>query len=266
MNTIGIIGAGTMGQAIIKGLLDSGTASELLCVSDIVQDKVEMVKTQYGVMVSPHNKELVSRSKTIILCVKPQDVDRVLLDISREVHKETLIISILAGIPLKKLESSFSFDVPVIRVMPNTPVLVGEGMTAICRGTHVQDSHVEFTLNIFNSVGKTVVVKEEYLDIVTGLSGSGPAYVFVIAEALADGGVKLGLPRDVAYKLATQTLLGAAKLLIESEEHPGVLKDKVTSPGGTTAAGLFVLEQGGVRASIMGAVEAASKKAKKLRK
>ena len=265
MERIGIIGAGNMGWAIIKGLIEySGVQPEFLSVYDIAKEKIDAIKSQYDVTISTDNKDILSRSKIIILCIKPQDVDNVLKDIRGLVKKDMLIISILAGISIRKIEDAFALDVPVIRAMPNTPALVGEGMTAICGGRHIKDGHIESALNIFNSVGKTVVVKEEYLDIVTGLSGSGPAYVFVIAEALADGGVKLGLPRDVADTLAAQTLLGSAKLLIETSEHPGVLKDKVTSPGGTTAAGLFVLEQGGVRASIISAVEAATNRARKL--
>jgi pyrroline-5-carboxylate reductase len=200
----------------------------------------------------------------IILCVKPQVMDEVLKEIESGLSEKQLVISIAAGISIKGIQAKIGQAIPLVRAMPNTPAVIQEGVTALsgCRGLPTE--HLNFAQSLFESVGKVVVVDESLMDAVTGLSGSGPAYVYLAIEALIDGGVRVGIPRNVAHILAVQTVLGSAKMVRETGEHPAVLKDRVTSPGGTTIAGLQRLEEGGLRATLIEAVEAATHRSREL--
>jgi pyrroline-5-carboxylate reductase len=222
----------------------------------------ELIKT-YGV-VGGTNAEVARQSDVVVLAVKPQILDQVLRGLSPEISREKLVVSVAAGVPIAAIERRLHPPMRVVRAMPNTPATVGAGATAIAMGEHATDDDLRVAKAIFDSVGITVVLEESQLDAVTGLSGSGPAYLFLIIEALADAGVKVGLSRRASLQLAAQTVLGSAKLLIESGQHPGLLKDHVTSPGGTAIAGLHTLEAGGLRNVLMNAVEAATRRSKEL--
>ncbi len=210
------------------------------------------------------NLEVVRASEIVVLSIKPQIMERVLDEIRCAVTPEKLVISIAAGISIASIEERLPPDVHVIRVMPNTPALVQAGATVIAPGEHATETDLALARAIFDAVSQTFILDESQMDAVTGLSGSGPAYIFLIIEALADAGVKVGLSRYVAQALAAQTVVGSAKLLIETNEHPGVLKDMVTSPGGTAIAGLHTLEAGGLRTTLINAVEAATKRSREL--
>ena len=262
---LGFIGGGNMAEAMIKGLITSSfIEAKNIIVSDVATARLDFLHSEYKVKITSDNREAVSKSDVVILAVKPQSVKKVLQDfIDLEMEKK-LIVSVAAGVPISSMEEALSPDgsrkVGIVRTMPNTPALVQEGATAISAGEHVSKQDVKVAHRIFEAVGKTVDVDESLLDAVTGLSGSGPAYIFMIIEALSDAGVKMGLPRDVSNTLTIQTVLGSAKLACESGKHPGELKDMVTSPGGTTIAGLHTLEAGGLRTSLMDAVEAATER------
>jgi pyrroline-5-carboxylate reductase len=264
---IGFIGGGKMGGAIIGGLLSRGVADAgRVWVSDTAKERLAELKDLYGVHTTTDNRTVVKNAEILVLAVKPQVMGPVLRELAGAIGRTKLVISIAAGIPLAFLEGNLGKGVRVIRTMPNTPALAGEGATALARGSHASEKDLEAARRIFGAVGRTVVVPEEQIDAVTGLSGSGPAYVFIILEALSDGGVRMGLPRDTALLLAAQTLLGAAKLYLSGDRHPGQLKDMVTSPGGTTIAGIQALEEGGLRAALIRAVEAATLRSKELGK
>ncbi|GEA17063.1 pyrroline-5-carboxylate reductase [Moorella sp. E306M] len=261
---IGFLGAGAMGEALIRGLLQSRQipAARILAW-DIRRERLQELEGTYGLQTVVGREELAARADILILAVKPQNVKEALGGLI--VGKEKLVISIIAGVTLARL-ASYLGEVPIVRVVPNTPALVGEGMTALAANKFVQPEALEKALAIFRSVGRAIVLPEEQLNAVTGLSGSGPAYIYMLIEALADGGVRQGLARSVALELAAQTVLGAARMVLATGEHPGVLKDKVTSPAGTTIAGLTVLEDRGVRGAIIRAVEAATLRAESLSK
>jgi pyrroline-5-carboxylate reductase len=264
---IGFIGGGKMGSALINGILSRDLLpAGNITVSDAAKERLEDIKKTCGVRVSEDNKKTAKGADIIILAVKPQNMAEVLEEISGILDKNKLIISIAAGISTQYIEGYIKKGARVIRVMPNTPALIGEGATAITRGSQATDEDFTVTRYIFEAVGITVSVKEDLMDAVTGLSGSGPAYGFVIIDALADAGVNMGISRDIALKLAAQTLLGAAKLCLKGDKHPAELKDMVTSPGGTTIAGLKAMEEGKLRATLMAAVEAATLRAKELGK
>lgn len=261
---LGFIGAGNMAEAMIRGLLARGAATpDELYASDRREEHLTKMRESYGIHTGT-NVEVARAAEVVVLAVKPQAMDKVLREIGPVVTKEQVVISIAAGVPIEAIERRLHPPARIIRAMPNTPALVGAGATALAAGDHALPQDVEVAKRIFDAVGKTVVLDEELLDAVTGLSGSGPAYVFLIVEALSDAGVKVGLSRDHAMTLAAQTVLGSAKLLIETGEHPGVLKDRVTSPGGTSIAGLHTLEAGGVRTTLINAVEAATRRSKEL--
>lgn len=265
--TIGFIGGGNMGEALINGLLKSGSfdASHIR-VSDISQDRLHHLRDTYQVSIFADNGELAGGSDVIVLAVKPQQVGDVLAETHASLEHLPLLISIAAGVPIASLEQGLAKPVPVVRVMPNTPALVLTGVSAIAGGTHTDSEHLAVARALFEAVGVVVEVDEIHMDAVTGLSGSGPAYVYLFVEALIDAGVLMGLSRPVARALAVQTTLGAAKLLAESGEHPGALKDQITSPGGTTIHGLAILESGGMRGMLMDAVEAATRRSEELGK
>jgi len=262
--TIGFVGTGNMGEALIRGLLKAGVAEPShILGSDPRSDRAAELAEKYGIRTTGDNTEVARQSDILILSIKPQVMERVLEEIGPEIHAQVLVISIAAGVPLAAIESRLP-QARVIRTMPNMPALVGAGATAIALGGHATDDDLKAAHRIFDSVGMTVALDETQMDAVTGLSGSGPAYVFLVIEALADAGVKVGLSRHHAQALAAQTLLGSAKLLIETDEHPGRLKDMVTSPGGTAIAGLHTLEAGGLRTTLMDAVETATRRSREL--
>lgn len=262
---IGFLGGGAMGEAIITGLLRAGlVASSQLYVSDVSAGRLQHLEHVHGVRVTSENSAVVREADIVILAVKPQVAVPLLKEIAPLARPEQTFISIVAGISIDSLESGLQASIPVVRVMPNTPCLVGEGASAISPGRYAREEHVKKALAIFAAAGKAVEVPESLLDCVTGLSGSGPAYMYVILEGFIDGAVRLGLPRDTARVLIAQTMLGAAKLVLETGEHPGRLKDMVTTPGGTTMAGLFALEEGAVRALMMEAVAAATQRSREL--
>ena len=262
--TVGFIGTGNMAEALIRGLVHAGVAQkEQLLGSDPREERCQEMTERYGVRVVADNVEVARQADILVLSVKPQVMAKVLEQVGPHIHPHALVISIAAGIPLAAIEAQLP-QARVIRTMPNTPALVGAGATAIAAGGHATDEDIKAARRIFDSVGTTVVLDESQLDAVTGLSGSGPAYIFLIIEALSDAGVKVGLSRYNAQALAAQTVLGSAKLLIETNEHPGRLKDMVTSPGGTAIAGLHTLEAGGLRTTLMNAVEAATRRSREL--
>jgi pyrroline-5-carboxylate reductase len=264
---LAVIGVGAMGSALVRGLIQSGKVKpEQIVAADIDPSKLAGIQT-LGIPTNDDNKSAVQQSEIVLLCVKPQVMDDVLADIAPVTDpKKHCVISIAAGVPIARIEASLPQGTPVIRVMPNTPAQVLAGASAIALGTNADENHRKIAHEIFSAVGLVVDVPEKLMDAVTALSGSGPAYVFLFAEALADAGVNLGLPRDVALKLAAQTLLGAAKMLLETGKHPAELKDMVTSPGGTTIAALSVLERRAFRGAIIEAISAAHQRAKELAK
>ncbi|HWP35384.1 MAG TPA: pyrroline-5-carboxylate reductase [Thermodesulfobacteriota bacterium] len=262
---IGFVGAGNMAEALIKGLLAAGASRRQLLASDHKPDRVTYIHKAYGIRTTADNREVVRAADIVVLAVKPQILPKVLDEIAEAVGPDKLVVSIAAGVPIEAIEAHLPRPARIVRVMPNTPALVQAGAAALVAGRHATEADVAAVKTIFDSVGRTVLLDDEGLmDAVTGLSGSGPAYVFVIIDALADAGVRVGLSREVALPLAAQTVLGAAKMLLETGEHPGALKDKVTSPGGTAIAGLHTLEQGGLRTTIINAVEAATRRAREL--
>jgi pyrroline-5-carboxylate reductase len=262
---VGILGTGNMGEALIHGLLYGHLCRpEQICCSDVRAERLKTIREKYEVKSTSHNVEVVKQSDVVILAVKPQIMKQVVEEIAKHLDLSKLIISIAAGVPLNAIEACARKDLKLIRVMSNICVSVREGVSAIAGGKHALKEDLVMAKMIFDSVGKSLFIEENLLDAVTGLSGSGPAYIFLIIDALADAGVKVGLSRDDALILAPQTVLGAAKMLIETGEHPGKLKDMVTSPGGTAIAGLHTLEEGGLRTTLINAVEIATQRSKAL--
>jgi pyrroline-5-carboxylate reductase len=263
--SIGLLGAGNMAGALIKSLLNAkATTPDRIMASDVREERLEELHRTFGVGVTEDNAKVVAFADLLVLCVKPQVIDKILPVLHDHLRPESLLVSIVAGVRLAALEARLAPGARLIRAMPNTPAMVLAGATAIAAGSNASAEDVLLAKQLFNTVGKTVVLEETLLDAVTGLSGSGPAYVMLMIEALADGGVKVGLHRETALLLAAQTVYGSAKLLIESGEHPGRLKDMVTSPGGTAIAGLHTLESGGLRRTLMDAVENATIRAGEL--
>lgn len=266
---LGFLGGGNMAEAMIKGMLSAGfVESKNIFVSDVMQSRQEFLHSEYKIKVTGDNRDIAAKCDILILAVKPQVVKKVLEEIHDLVDASKLIVSVVAGVAIITIEevlrSGQDKNISIVRTMPNTPALVQEGVTAIASGTHVSKTDIKVSHRLFEAVGKTVDVDESNMDAVTGLSGSGPAYIFMIIEALSDAGVKMGLSRDVANTLTVQTVLGAAKLARESGKHPGELKDMVTSPGGTTISGLHALEAGGLRNTLIDAVEQATLRSREL--
>jgi len=268
---IGIIGGGQMGTALVKGILHAGVAdASEITVSDVIASARERLHTESGVRTTNDNTEAAKNADVVVIALKPQVAAEALEPVAGKLMPTQTVLSIMAGVPTGKLERWLSGDdeaanpVHVVRAMPNTPALIGEGMAAISRGAHAKDADMNRAERILAAVGRVVRVDEKQLDAVTGLSGSGPGYVYTVIEALADGGVKVGLPKPLALELAAQTVLGAARMVLETEEHPAVLRDRVTSPGGTTIAGLHAMEAAGIRNALMQAVEAAARRSREL--
>lgn len=258
---LGFIGGGNMGEALIRGLIQSGVvASNRIQVYDVVAQRMDLLAQTFGILKAASLSQCVRTSDTVLVAVKPQNIQEVLEEMAPAASHRPLVISIVAGIPLLRLEGALPSGTPVIRVMPNTPALVLSGASALARGQHADDAHMETALKIFRAVGIAHEVPEKLLDAVTGLTGSGPAYVLCFLEALIDAGVLMGLPRPIASDLVIQTVLGTALMAQKTTKHPAVLKDMVTSPGGTTIHGLEVLESRGFRGAVLGAVRAATER------
>jgi pyrroline-5-carboxylate reductase len=265
MSSIAFLGAGAMGAALIRGLIAAKVyAPENIIAYDVDAARAQSLASELGLRASTSPEEACRDADVILAAIKPQTMLAALKPLHDIVGSQHTLISIAPGLSTTQLENCFSKPVPVLRVMPNTPCLVGQGAAAICRGVHATEEHQALGRRIFGAVGLAVDVEEKLLDAVTGLSGSGPAYVYVFIEALSDAGVRMGLSREAATRLAAQTVLGAAQMVLETGQHPGVLKDQVTSPGGTTIAGLHELERNGLRGAVMDAVQAATERAREL--
>ena len=255
-----------MAEAILSKALSSGIAScDDIAVCDISQARRNYIKEKYSVKVYELTDEAVESADIIFLAVKPQYFSDAVED-SGEVFEGKAVVSIMAGVSVKKIKDSIKSDCRVLRIMPNTPALVGAGMSVLCSETDLYEEELAFVRNIFEALGETEILSEKYIDAVTGVSGSGPAYVYMFIEAMADAGVLNGLPRDIAYKLAAQTVLGAGKMVIDTKMHPGKLKDMVSSPGGTTIEAVASLEKDGLRSAVINAVNACTNKSKLLGK
>lgn len=267
MIKLGIIGAGNMAEALLSGVLKAKLMTpDQIKISDIREERLAQLAARYKVKTAKSNQDVARDAETILLAVKPQQIKELLDEICRTVEPHQLVISIAAGIPLRVLEGKFTRPVPVIRVMPNTPAMVQEVAAGIASGRFVQKVHREFVVKMFNSMGEAVEVDESLMDAVTAVSGSGPAYLFYLVEALVEGGVAEGLDPEVARALAVQTMFGAAKMLSQTMEDPAKLRQQVTSPGGTTEAAIAVLTERDVAGAFKAAVAAARARSEELAK
>jgi pyrroline-5-carboxylate reductase len=265
MKRWGFIGAGRMATALVQGMLRARIAKDdSVVASDPLENARTSIQVETGIAVFASNLDVLKNSDVVVLAVKPQSMSLVLAELSKAVTSEHLVISIAAGITIESIVHGLGMHSRVVRVMPNTPALIGEGASAYALGAGALAEDAAIVEDLLGSVGQSVKVAESLLDAVTGLSGSGPAFVYLMIEALSDGGVRAGLPRDIASQLAVQTVVGAARMVFESGEHPGVLKDQVASPGGTTIAGLHALEKAGVRGAFIDAVVAATRRSAEL--
>lgn len=261
---ISFIGGGNMAEAIIKGLIGQNSGVQMM-VAEITTERRVYLNDRYpAVKVVDNAAEAAQFGEIVILAIKPQQATSVLTALEKSLHPDQLVVSIMAGVRTHTIEEALEPGTRVVRVMPNTPALVGEGATAVCGGRKANVSDLERVSNIFAQIGQVVQVEEKLMDAVTGLSGSGPAFVCMFIEGLTDAGVKNGIPRTIAEKLAVQTVLGTAKLVHESGDHPALLRDKVTSPGGTTIAGMHALEVGAFKGTVMNAVDVATARSKEL--
>ena len=264
---IGLIGCGNMAQAMITGIVSSKIVfGENVFVSDKDEEKLKYIKEKFNVNISKDNKEVAENSDIIILAVKPNKYGEVIQGIKDHVKKDVIIVVIGAGITIDYVEESFEKKLKIIRTMPNTPALVGEGMSAICYNELITENDLEDVVNIFKSFGKVEIIEEDLMDAIPAISGSSPAYVYMFIEALADGAVLDGVPRDKAYKMAAQSVLGAAKMVLETGEHPGELKDRVCSPSGTTIEAVYSLEKNNFRGTIMEAMRKCTDKTREMSK
>jgi pyrroline-5-carboxylate reductase len=263
--SIGVCGAGNMGRAIIKGLVAAGViAPDQIFVYNIHKAKAQKLADETGIVVVDSAQQLAEKSQALIMAVKPNIMPSSLNEIAGSIQNDTVIISIAAGLTIEQLASPLPRNTKIIRAMPNTPAMVGEGMASLTANQFVTATEKEAAKAVFESFGKAAYVEEHLIDSVCGLSGSGPAYVYMFIEALADGAVLEGMPRTMAYQFAAQTVLGAAKMVLETGEHPGKLKDDVCSPGGTTIEAVEALEEHGFRAAVSSAVIASAEKNKAL--
>lgn len=264
---LGFIGCGNMAKAMIGGIVTAKLYnSEKIMVSNPSNNSLQEVKDKYKVIATNDNLKVAEFADILILSVKPNKYMHVIEKIKSAVKQDTIIISIAAGLSIEKISSFFGKEVKLIRVMPNTPALVNEGMSAICRNKHISDGEMDEVVKIFKAFGKAEVVEERLMDVVTGLSGSSPAYVYMFIEALADGAVLQGMPRDKAYRMAAQSVLGAAKMVLNTGKHPAQLKDEVCSPGGTTIEAVYTLEKNNFRAAVIEAVNKCTEKSKNMAK
>lgn len=262
---LAVIGTGRMGETLIRVLLREGVVTPERVVATARRAKrLGKLADELGIEIAPDNHAAVQGADVILLCTKPQTADAVCAELRPTLGPNQVLVSILAGVSCAYLEQRLAEHVPVVRAMPNTPSLVGAGMTAVCKGRAADDDDLATVARVFEQLGRTVTLDEKYFDAVTGLSGSGPAFIYVMIEALAEGGVKVGLPRGVATELAAQTCLGAARMVLETGHHPAVLKDAVTTPAGCTIDGLLTLEEGGLRVTLIKAVVEATRRAREL--
>jgi pyrroline-5-carboxylate reductase len=260
---LAILGAGVMGETVLSGLLRAGWHADQIVATDRRLERQHELTTKYGIKML-ENTEAVAEAETVILVVKPQDMNDLLNEISQSIKPGALVVSLAAGVDTAFIESRLPEGIAVVRVMPNTPAQVDEGMAAISPGLHSTQDHLDRVTEILSATGRVITVPERYQDAVTAISGTGPAYLFFVVEAMIEAGVHLGLPRDTATELVVQTMLGSAKLLRETGEHPTVLRERVTSPGGTTAAAVRELEDHKVRAAFLRAMEAARDRSRDL--
>lgn len=262
---LAVLGAGKLGGILLRAYLKQELFSPKRVTATVAHgEKAAALSKELGVTVKTENRNAVQGADIVLLCVKPKVVGEVLKEIEPELNEKTLVISVAASVPTTYIEQHLGAKAPVVRVMPNTPSTVGCGMTGICRGAHASGEHLEMARAMFNAVGRTVVVDEKNMDAVTGLSASGPAFAYIILESLAEAGVKVGLPRDVATLLAAQTMKGAASVVLETGDHPALLKDAVTTPAGCTIDGILELEEGKLRVTLIKAVVKATSRAGEL--
>lgn len=262
---IGFIGAGKMAQAMIEGILKSKMIpKENIIASSKTEGTIEEIKSNYQIITTNHNQEVARFSDILIIAVKPDQHSKVIDEIKNYINHECTIITIAAGITLADIEKEFGYSVKAVRTMPNTPSLVGEGMSAICSNERLSEEEILEVERLFHTFGKTERLDEKLMDAVPAISGSSPAYVYMLIEAMADGGVKQGIPRDKAYRLAAQAVLGAAKMVLETDSHPGELKDNVCTPGGATIEAVAELEKRQFRGSVLAAMESCTEKVKSL--
>jgi pyrroline-5-carboxylate reductase len=262
---VAVLGAGKIGGILLKSLLEKKLLSGKATVATVQHpERARELSKKLGIPVGTDNAAAVRNADIVFVCVKPQVVQEVMEEIRGQVSKKQLIISVAASVPTSLIEKALAKDIPVIRAMPNTPCVLGCGMTGLCKGKFAEPRHLETASHLFNVVGRTVVVDEKHMDAVTGLSASGPAYIYIILESLAEAGVKVGLPRDVSTLLAAQTALGAATVVLETGDHPALLKDAVTTPAGCTIDGILELEEGKLRVTLIKAVVKAAQRAKEL--
>jgi len=260
--TIGFIGCGNMAQAMISGIVKSNlVSSEKVIASNPSEKSLNKVKKEYNILVTNDNTEVAKFSDIVILAVKPYKYFEVIKEITTFLKKDVVIVTIAAGITIDSMCSALGDEAKIIRTMPNTPALVGEGMSALCANKNISKAELEDVVKIFESFGKIEILEEKLIDVVPAVSGSSPAYVYMFIEALGDGAVLQGMPRDKAYKMAAQAVLGAAKMVLETGEHPGKLKDNVCSPGGTTIEAVYTLEKNNFRGSVISAMESCTQKA-----
>jgi len=262
---IAVLGAGKMGGILLQAFLKENLfAAEKIHATRTKAESALALSTQWGVDVGTDNVEAVRQADLILIGVKPFQVPDLIAEIKPALTKDKTIVSIAASVKTKAIEEASGLDIGVIRAMPNTPSALGAGIAALCRGRFVSPAQMELAQRVFETVGRTVIVEEKHMDAVTGLSGSGPAYIYIIIEALAEAGVKVGLPRDIATQLAAQTAYGSAKMVLETGYHPALLKDAVTTPAGCTIDGILELEEGGLRVTLIKAVMRATERARQL--
>jgi pyrroline-5-carboxylate reductase len=262
---VAVLGAGKMGGILVKALLEKKLLSPKLTTATVQhEERAATLTKKLGIRVGTDNVAAAKKADIVLVCLKPQAVSGVMEEIRASARPERLVISVAASVPTAAIENALGGKVPVVRAMPNTPCAIGQGMTALCKGAHAGAQHLEIASELFRVVGRTVVVDEKHMDAVTGLSASGPAYIYIILESLAEAGVKVGLPRDVATLLAAQTALGAAAVVLETGDHPALLKDAVTTPAGCTIDGIMELEEGKLRVTLIKAVVKAAQRAKEL--
>ncbi len=264
-NRVAVLGAGKMGSILLQALLKERLLSPATTTATVAHaERAKALSEKLKISVGTDNVAAVRKADIIFVCVKPQVVVEMMKEIRAQVTPKQLIISVAASVPTGLIEGALKGNVPVIRAMPNTPCVVETGMTALCKGKFAEDKHVQLACSLFNVVGRTVVVDEKHMDAVTGLSASGPAFIYIILESLAEAGVKVGLPRDIATLLAAQTAMGAAKVVLDTGDHPALLKDAVTTPAGCTIDGILELEEGKLRVTLIKAVVKAAQRAKEL--
>ncbi|HUO33645.1 MAG TPA: pyrroline-5-carboxylate reductase [Candidatus Acidoferrum sp.] len=262
---LAVIGAGKMGGILIEAFVKNNLVRPVDISATVHRKGSERnMLAKHGIRAGTDNRAAAKSADVILLCLKPQTLSKVLDEIQPEMNDKKVVISIVASVPTETIERRLGGNVAVLRAMPNTPSMVGEGMTAVCKGRHATEDQLALAQKLFDAVGKTVVTEEKHMDAVTGLSGSGPAFIYIILEALSEGGVKMGLPREMATLLAAQTALGAAKVTLETGNHPALLKDMVTTPAGCTIDGILELEEGKLRVTLIKAVVKASQRAKEL--